>query len=83
VHAFVTAILLRVARLDTLNLDAETQPPHREPGKTEDGIGGGKGPAIIGSDGLGQAKVFESLFENGEREFGTCGLQPFAGQQVT
>ncbi len=43
VHAFVTAVLLGMAGVDALDLDAEAQPPSREPGEAEQGIECGKG----------------------------------------
>ena len=56
-HAFVAAVLLRVAGLDALDLDAKAEPPNRELGEVEEGIRTGKRNTIIGTDGLGQAEL--------------------------
>jgi hypothetical protein len=56
-HALVAAVLLRMARLDALDLDAEAEPPDRELGEVEEGAGAGERgagerDAAVGSDGL-------------------------------
>src|SRR3954453_4062911 len=58
-HAFVAAVLLRVAGLDALDLDAKAEPPNRELGEIQEGIWTGKRHTIIGTDGLGQAELHE------------------------
>jgi hypothetical protein len=58
VHALVTSVLLRVARLDPLDLNAEPQPPHRELREVEQGIGAGEGHAVVGADGAWQARSY-------------------------
>src|SRR5690606_24800808 len=82
VHALVAAVLLRVARLDALDRDAEPEPPHREPGQSEQGIAGGNGRTVVGADCRGQAELLEGAFEDGEGEVGTGGGQALAGEQV-
>ena len=52
-HTFVAAVLLRVARLDALDGNAEAEPPHREFGEIEEGIRTGERHAIVGPDRLG------------------------------
>jgi len=47
VHAFVTAVLLRVPGLDALQVDDQAQPPDRELGKTEQRIARGKRHAVV------------------------------------
>ena len=59
VHALVSAVLLRVARLDALDGNAEAQPPDRELAEIEQGIGTGEGNAIVGADGERQSALGE------------------------
>ena len=49
-HALMAAVLLRVAGLDALELDAEPEPPDRELGEVEEGIRAGEGNTVIGAD---------------------------------
>ena len=56
VHALVAAVLLRMAGLDALDGDAEPQPPDRELGEVEQGIGTGEGDAVVGADGSGRPR---------------------------
>src|ERR1700759_3442322 len=55
VHAFVAAVLLRPAGLYAFDRDAEAQPPDRELGEGEQGVGTRERPAISGTNGEGQA----------------------------
>lgn len=50
VHALVSAILLRAAWLDALDLDAEAEPPDGQTAEAEQGIGAGEGAAVVGPD---------------------------------
>ena len=65
VHALVAAVLLRVAWLDAFDCDAEAEPPDRELGEIEQGIGAGERDAVVGADGLRQATLGEQLLEGG------------------
>src|SRR5262249_59527719 len=56
-HTLVPAVLLRMARLDAFDRDAEPEPPHRQLGEIEQGVGTGKGHAIVGADGQRQAAL--------------------------
>ena len=56
-HALVPAVLLRMARRDALDRDVEPEPPHRELGKVEQGIGTGKGNAVVGTNGKRQTAL--------------------------
>ena len=78
-HALVAAVLLRVAGLDALDLDAEPQPPDRELAQAEEGVGTGEGHAVVGADGAGQAKLLEGALEDGEGE-GFLGRRQSASQ---
>jgi hypothetical protein len=49
--------LLRVARLDALDGDAEPEPPDRELGEIEEGVWAGEGDAFVGADGLWQSAL--------------------------
>ena len=66
VHALVTAVLPRLAGLDALDGDAEAQPPDRQLGEVEQGIGAGEGDAVVGADGGGQAALGEQVLEGGD-----------------
>lgn len=81
-HAFMAAVLLRVARFDTLDGDAEPEPPDRQPGKIEESIGACEGHTVIRSDRPGQAELLESVLEHGEG-IGLLGrVERLAGQEI-
>jgi hypothetical protein len=50
VHAFVTAVLLRMGGLDAFDANAQTQPPHRQLAKVEQGVRRSEGHTIIAAD---------------------------------
>src|SRR5947209_1251892 len=77
----MAAILLRVAWLDTFDRDAEAQPPDRELGEIEQGIGTGEGHAIVGTNGERQAAFTKQPFEGRAGEVFTGRLQGFAQEQ--
>jgi hypothetical protein len=62
-HALVAAILLRMARFDALDRNAEPEPPHRRLREVEQGIWTGEGHAIIGADGQRHAALAEQPLE--------------------
>jgi len=48
-HTLVPSVLLRIARFDALDRDAEPEPPDRKFGEVEEGIRTSKGNAVIGA----------------------------------
>src|ERR1700731_1722485 len=81
-HAFVSAVLLRVARLDALDGDAEAEPPHREFGEIEETVRTGERHAIVGPDRLGQATPLEELLEGSDGKVLTGRFKGFAEQEI-
>ena len=57
VHAFVPAVLLRMAWLDALKVDTQAQPPDRQLAETEESGGRRKGDAIVGPHGGWQTET--------------------------
>ena len=57
-HAFTTAILLGITRLDAFNANPQPEPPDGEFAQVEQGVGGSEGDAAI-DGGFGQ--VIEQL----------------------
>ena len=49
------AVLLRIARLDALDRDPQTQPPNRELAQAKESMGVGKRYAVVGTDGGGES----------------------------
>jgi len=66
VHAFVTVVLLWMARLDAFNRDTEPQPPDGEPAQAEQGMRGGERHAVVGTWRSRQIKLLEGTFKDRE-----------------
>jgi hypothetical protein len=81
-HAFMAAVLLRVAGLDTLDLDAEPEPPNRKLGEIEKRVRTGEGNAVIGADGFGQTELLENGLKYREGVGFLGGGERLAGEQV-
>ena len=58
-HAFVTAVLLRMAGLDALDANAQPQPPDRQLAQVEQSMRGSERHAVIAADVGGQAALFK------------------------
>ena len=83
VHALVAAVLLRVARLDALDGDAEPEPPDREPGEVVEPVGAGEGNAVVGADGGGQAAFPEQALKGlDDRAFLAVDARASTGQKI-
>src|SRR5467141_2028714 len=66
-HALMTAVLLRMARLDALNANAQPEPPDRELAQVEERVGGSEGHAIIAADVGRQAALLKKPLKHGKR----------------
>ena len=54
-----------MTRFDALDGNAEPEPPHRQLRQIEQGIGTGKGDAVVGANGKRQAALAEQALEGG------------------
>src|SRR5215468_4771773 len=82
-HAFMATVLLRMARLDTLDRDAEPEPPDGQPTQVEETIRRGKGNAVVGANGLGQAALLKQALKGSEGSLLFDRLHRLAEQEVT
>lgn len=82
VHAFMAPVLLRIARLDALDLDTEAQPPDGQPAEIEQCVSGGERHAVVRADGVWQAAFLEQAFKGGKSQLLPRGFKGFAQQQV-
>lgn len=62
----MAVLLLGIAWLNALHLNAEPEPPDRQSRQIEQSVGTDERGAVIRSDSLGRPKVTKKLFENGE-----------------
>ena len=62
-HAFVTAILLRMARLDALDADAQTEPPDGELAQVEQSMRRGEGDTVVTANVGGQTAFAKQPFK--------------------
>ena len=58
-HAFMTAVLLRMAGLDAFDANAQAEPPDGELAQVEQGVCGSEGHAVVAADVGGQAALLE------------------------
>ena len=80
-HPFMTTVLLRIAGLDALDGNTEPQPPDRQPGEVEEGIGAGERDAVVGADGVRQSALGEQALERRDRALLADGVEGLAEQQ--
>jgi len=81
-HPLVTAVLLRMARLNALNLDAESEPPNRKPAESIQRGRCREGNPVVCADRAGEAEVLEGSFEDGKREFSFRRRQRLTRHQI-
>src|SRR5262245_35475956 len=81
-HAFMATVLLRMAGLDTLDGDAEPEPPDGQPTQVEETIRRGKGNTVVGTNGMGQAAFLEKALKGCKRALFLDRLHGFAEQKM-
>ena len=82
VHALMTAILLRMARLNAFNADPQPEPPDGKLAQLEQGVGRSEGNAVIAADVRRQAALLEKPLKHGKGVVFAGGGESFATQQV-
>ena len=82
-HAFVAAILLRMAGLDTLNANAEAKPPDGKFAEVEQSMGRCKRDTIVAADVSRQATFLKQPLKDSEGVVFPGGRKGFAGEQKT
>src|SRR5580692_4414500 len=82
-HALMTAILLRMAWLDSFDADTQPEPPDREFAQVEQGLGGSEGNTVIAADAGRQAALLKKPFKHGESEVFLGGTEGFTAEQKT
>lgn len=81
-HALVAAVLLRVARLDALDDDAEPEPEHRQAREIVEAVRRSEREPVVGADGGGQAALPEQPHEGLDDRRLLCRFKRFAGEHI-
>src|SRR5580700_11127423 len=82
-HALMTAILLRMARLDALDADSQAKPPDRQFAQMEQSVSRSEGHTVIAADVGGQSALLKKPFKHGKSVFFFGGREGFTGEQKT
>ena len=82
-HAFVAAVLLRMAGLDPFDANAQAQPPDGEFAQMKQGVRGSEGHAVIAADVGGQAALLKKPLKHSKSVVFSGGRKRLAGQQIT
>src|SRR5260370_12494404 len=80
-NASMAAVLLRMARLDSLDGNAEPQPPNSESAQVEETIGRGEEHAIVGTNGLRQAAFLKQALKGSKNALFLDRLHRLAEQE--
>src|SRR5262249_29212375 len=70
------------AGINVVGVDAEAEPPDGEFAEAIEGVGRGKGDAVVGTNGVREAKFFEGALEDGEGELLLGGGERLAREEV-
>src|ERR1700724_1406330 len=81
-HALMAAILLRMARLNALDANAEPEPPNRELAQIEQGVSGSEGNTVIAADVRRQAALLKKPLKHGKCVVFFGGRKGFTGEEV-
>src|ERR1700681_1885994 len=79
----MAAVLLRMARLDPFDADAQPEPPDREFAQVEQSVSGSEGHSVIAADAGGHAALLKKPFKHGERVVFPGRGKSFAGKKKT
>ena len=78
----MAAVVLGMPRLAALDLNPETEPPHRELAEPVQRVGGRERDAVVGPNHVRESKFLEGALEDRKREFFLGRQQGLARQQV-
>src|SRR5262249_1915899 len=81
-HAFVAAVPVGMAGLDARGLESGAQASDGGFSWAVEGVGRGKGHAVVGANDLRETKFFEGALEDGEGELLLCRGQRLTREQV-
>ena len=71
-HAFMPAVLLRMAGLDAFDADAQPKPPHGQLAQVEQRVSGSEGHAVVAADVGRQAALAKKSLKHSERITSPC-----------
>src|SRR5260370_5127718 len=81
-HAVVPAVLLGMTGPDAFDADAQTQPPHREPGEIEKPVGRSERDTVVGADRLRKTSLLKQALKGRKSGLLGIGFHGFAQQQI-
>ena len=79
----MAAVLLRMARLDALDANAQPEPPDRELAQVEQGVGGSEWNAIIAANVGRQAALLKKPFKHGKSVVFFGARKSLTGEEIT
>src|SRR5690606_9917654 len=73
VHSFMSSVILRFSGTATLQINAESKPPGREPTEAHYRAAGGEWRAVVATYRFGKTMLMKELLEDSTYRFRLCG----------